>query len=85
VPTRFSAIAASTEGGSTWVRQAPGTLAILTAVATTDDSHGCAVGGTEIEPWGMLIWATANGGATWKLQNKAGDPEQGMDAIVHPT
>jgi photosystem II stability/assembly factor-like uncharacterized protein len=82
----FGGVVYSTDdGGATWTdRRMTRADNHPVAIVFPDAAHGWAVGGTEIEPWGTLIWATANGGVTWKLQNKGGGPEQGMDAIAFP-
>lgn len=58
-PTRFGAIAVTSDGGSTWTRQGAGTTHVLAAVAATGTMHACAVGDS-----GAIV-TTANGGITW--------------------
>ncbi len=73
----------TTDGGLTWSVRRIGTGSVHpSAVAFADAAHGWAVGGTEDEPWGARIWATANGGATWTLQASAGGPEAGVNAVA---
>ncbi len=82
----FNGVLYSTsDGGHTWGHRAmtdsenhPG------GVVFVDATHGWVVGGTETEPWGTYIWATADGGLNWTLQNKGGGPERGMDAVAFP-
>jgi photosystem II stability/assembly factor-like uncharacterized protein len=73
------------DGGTTWTHAQMATGSVHpTAVAFTDASHGWAVGGTEDEPWGAMVWATSNGGATWALQARPGGPEDGVNAVAFP-
>ena len=74
-PSYFGAIAATTDGAATWTDQAPGTTAVLLAVATTDATHAWAVGldGT--------IVATSNG-STWSPQTSG--TAQTLNAVAFP-
>lgn len=55
-----------------------------TSLVFVDATHGWAAGGAEDEPWGARIWATSDGGLTWRLQVKGGGPEEGLQAIAVP-
>jgi len=54
-------ILATKDGGRTWIAQPSGTTQDLHAVAVSDNTHGWVVGEQ------CQIFATANGGHTWKL------------------
>jgi hypothetical protein len=82
----FNGVLYSTsDGGDTWGnRSVTGSDDHPGGIVFVDATHGWMTGGTETEPWGTYIWATADGGVNWTLQNKGGGPERGMDAIAFP-
>ena len=82
----FNGVLYSTsDGGDTWGhRSVTGSDDHPGGIVFVDATHGWMTGGTETEPWGTYIWATADGGVSWALQNKGGGPERGVDAIAFP-
>jgi photosystem II stability/assembly factor-like uncharacterized protein len=77
--TIWNAVYRTTDGGATWTVRRVGRIDDYPdAIACVDATHVWAVGGTEEEPWGTMIWATKDGGRTWKEQTGGYSESQGL-------